>query len=218
MNTTCANAGNESTPGNASDALCYKVEWDLDLPGFKPSQVITPIYKMPTEHPSAKEVLCGSVVKPGDPIPSNGAGPYDENGVCRYNLTSGELFYGWSYPYGWSANTGYYNMDAATIYLIVDDAGHEYLVMTLDAPESGSPGYLGLDIKSTGLDKLKIVLMDDFNEAYQVGRQPQYGTQTTAHPHAMMLFALCCFVFMAYMTCRHALMVTHVLKPCPAQN
>ena len=37
-------------------------------------------------------------------------------------------------------------------------------VITLDAPESGTAGHLGLDIQTTGLDELRIALMDDYYE------------------------------------------------------
>ena len=39
---------------------------------------------------------------------------------------------GRSYPFGWSANTGYYHYDTMTVYMIVDAAGREYLVITTD--------------------------------------------------------------------------------------
>ena len=142
--------GNESVTIDSSDALCYKVEWNLNAPGFRPSKVLTPIHKMPSVHPSVKNTLCGMRLAAGDPIPANGAGPYSTSGTCQTNLSAGILFYGWSYPQGWAANTGYYEADAMTVYMIVDSAGQEFLVMTLDAPWSGTGGYLGLDVCTAG--------------------------------------------------------------------
>ena len=112
--------------------------------------------------------MCGMNLNPGDRIPAEGSGPYDNAGNCVQNMSAGELFYGFGYPFGSTANTGYYKAEAATIYMIVDATGHEYLVLTLDAPFTEPGGYFGIEIETEGLDELNVLLMDDVYEQTRV--------------------------------------------------
>ena len=80
------------------------------------------------------------------------------------NVTGAEVFYGYNYPYRWSANTGYFAEDTVTIYLIVDTLDRVYLVLTLDQPGTNPGGIFAMDVTSTGLPNdgsVATVLMDD---------------------------------------------------------
>lgn len=82
-----------------------------------------------------------------------------------------------SYPYGYSANTGFYAPDTASIYMIIDAAGKEYMVLTLDSPNSEPGGHLGLDVTSSGLraGSVDVLMMDDPNEQTKAAREGRLG-------------------------------------------
>lgn len=64
-----------------TQALCYRIEYNLNG-GYVPSDAITPIAAMPTEHPAVKQPLCGNRLLPGDKIPIKGAGLFNNDLSC----------------------------------------------------------------------------------------------------------------------------------------
>ena len=91
--------------------------------GYVPSQAITPIAAMPAEHPAVKQELCGTRLAAGDPIPIEGMSLFNNALECAPS-PGANLFYGFMYPYGYSANTGYYAAETATVYMIIDAGAH----------------------------------------------------------------------------------------------
>ena len=85
------------------------------------------------------------------------------------NQSGAVVFYGYDYPFQWSANTGYYAMDTVTIYLIIDSLDRVYLVLTLDEPWTEPGGHFAMDVTSSGLpaeNPPMVVKMDDGPEQH----------------------------------------------------
>ena len=150
--------------------LCYKVSWNLE--SQVPSEgVIKPITELPALHPAAGRTICGVTRAAGDRIEAYTMWPADASTLTSspaghncINVTGAEVFYGYNYPYRWSANTGYFAEDTVTIYLIVDTLDRVYLVLTLDQPGTNPGGIFAMDVTSTGLPNdgsVATVLMDD---------------------------------------------------------
>ena len=168
---------------SASD-LCYKVEWALDTSAHAPPTLgIQPITAMPPQHPSVVHDLCGTSLEAGDPIPTNATGVYqisNQGGMECKTLSSPQLFYGYSYPHGASANTGYEAVDQVQIYLIVDAASEEFLIIILDKAKAGNTNrsWVDLSINSTGLPPdgtVQIQLFDDWSERAKSSWDGQHG-------------------------------------------
>ena len=60
-------------------------------------------------------------------------------------VSSDEFFYAYHFPGRNSANTGYANPNALSIYTMLDAGGKVYLVMSVDAPGNSIPGLNALD-------------------------------------------------------------------------
>ena len=142
-----------------------------------------PVQKMPANHPAVNDTgcTCGDPLTPGSAIPETSISLFNLETECR-ETSGADLFYGYNCPYVWSANTGYYAAETVTIYLIVDASGAEYLVLTLDEPESYPGGHFAFDLTSTGLADLDppvgIITMDDTPEQTRAeanGQLGQYG-------------------------------------------
>lgn len=154
--------GNETHPNDAygNTSLCYKLEWG---DAVRYSAGIRPITGLPAQHPSVVNDLCGLSLSPGDPIRP---GPFlNSAGNCR-SKSGPEHFYAYGYPYGSSANTGYYKDRSAVLYIIEDESGLMYLVLTLDTPTSGVNGEFALDISSQNVPPgwMQLQLLDDPDE------------------------------------------------------
>jgi len=65
-------------------------------------------------------------------------------------VNASEVFYAYNYPNAYSSNTGDERSSSVNIFLIMDTAGDVYMIMTIDAANDGSGGYLQLDMDATG--------------------------------------------------------------------
>ena len=85
--------------------------------------------------------MCGTSFSAGDPIPKTSLSTYATySGAGRSckATPAAVLFYGYDYPAGSSANTGYEVADTTAFYMILDEDGDVYLVLVLDKVSGGN--------------------------------------------------------------------------------
>ena len=134
----------------ASDDLQYKLEWSTVADGVQFTGV-NPITKVPAEHAKVKMTNGGTAftdgcrafdspapLNEGDLIPSTpirwSTAGGSSVGSCPEMTQAGEWFYAFNYPLKSSSNAGYSDVDSLVIYMIIDDAGNVYMVMSIDEP------------------------------------------------------------------------------------
>merc|ERR1719453_625155 len=74
-----------------------------------------------------------------------------------------KAFYAYNYPAAGSPNSQYESSGSIVAYMATDDALDVYLVVTIDDPNDGSGGYVGLTIstKNLGTDASPFLFVDD---------------------------------------------------------
>ena len=126
--------------------------------------------------PAGGRTICNKRRDPGDRIEAYTMWPAFPASLANQplgkqcvNQSGAVVFYGYDYPFQWSANTGYYAMDTVTIYLIIDSLDRVYLVLTLDEPWTEPGGHFAMDVTSSGLpaeNPPMVVKMDDGPEQH----------------------------------------------------
>lgn len=152
----------------AATELTYKIEWSHKSSSVPFAAAVEPIDGMPAAHPKVAGTICGESYAPGAPLPATSgwstSGRMESGGDCR-QVTSGEMFYAYFYPHHYSSNSGYNKMKTMTIYMIIDDIGDAYAVMSVDVPNNGERSAVAMTMVSNlGGTDASVVLSDDGRE------------------------------------------------------
>ena len=162
----CKEPWTTSTSWNGAEPACR----------WKKCQGCSPCAGWTSSGPAGGRTICNKRRDPGDRIEAYTMWPAFPASLANQplgkqcvNQSGAVVFYGYDYPFQWSANTGYYAMDTVTIYLIIDSLDRVYLVLTLDEPWTEPGGHFAMDVTSSGLpaeNPPMVVKMDDGPEQH----------------------------------------------------